>query len=452
MARQCLTIILAAGKGTRMKSPLPKVLHKVAGLPMLGHVAACAQKAGSDNIAIVTGHGSDQVSEALDALNVKANYFVQAQQQGTGDAVNAARQAIETNPDDVLVMFGDTPLVEEEILIAAREQLANGADVVVIGFRTSDPTGYGRLVEENGQLKAIVEEKEASAEQKSITFCNGGLMAFNGKHLPAILDQINNKNSKGEYYLTDAVEIANGMNLRVLAIETPFDSTLGVNTRVELAAVEAIWQQRARKRYMLAGVAMTAPETVFFHHDTLIGENVSLEPNVYFGPGVQIADRAKIRAYCHLEGCRIGEGAEVGPFARLRPGADLGTSSKVGNFCELKNAEIGDGAKVNHLSYIGDASVGAGANIGAGTITCNYDGYNKFKTNIGGNAFIGSNSALIAPVNIGENAYIASGSVISENVPDDAVGFGRARQENKPGLAKKLRARFKAIKDASKKG
>lgn len=451
MARQCLTIILAAGKGTRMKSPLPKVLHEVAGMPMLAHVVASANQAGSSKLAIVTGHGAEKVRETLDASNVQADYYVQKDQLGTGDAVNAARLAIDEQPDDVLVMFGDTPLVETETLLEARQKLAEGADVVVIGFQTNDPTGYGRLVEENGRLKAIVEEKEASPEHKAITFCNGGLMAFNGKHLPAILDQIGNNNKQGEYYLTDAVEIANTMQLGVLAIETSFESILGVNTRVELAAVETIWQEKARKRHMLAGVAMTAPETVFFHHDTILGENVTLEPNIYIGPGVEIADNAKIRAYSHLEGCRVGDGAEVGPFARLRPGADLGTSSKVGNFCEVKKAEIGHGAKVNHLTYIGDATIGAGANIGAGTITCNYDGYNKFKTSIGANAFIGSNSALVAPVNIGENAYIASGSVISDDVPEDALGIGRARQTNKPGLASKLRARFKAIKEATKK-
>lgn len=451
MARQCLTIILAAGKGTRMKSPLPKVLHEVAGMPMVGHVVASAKQAGSDSLAIVTGHGSDEVRKTLDSLDIQADYFVQKDQLGTGDAVNAARQAISTCPDDILVMFGDTPLVKSETLLAARQQLADGADVIVIGFRTNDPSGYGRLVEKNGHLMAIVEEKEASAEQKTITFCNGGLMAFNGKHLPAILDQIDNDNNKGEYYLTDAVEIANNMNLRVVAIETPFESILGVNTRVELAEVEALWQEKTRKRHMLAGVAMTAPETVFFQHDTSLGKNVTLEPNIYFGPGVRIADNARIRAYSHLEGCSVGEGAEVGPFARLRPGADLGSSSKVGNFCEVKKAEIGAGAKVNHLTYIGDAVIGAGANIGAGTITCNYDGYNKFNTKIGNNAFIGSNSSLVAPVSIGDNAYIASGSVISDDVPDDALGIGRARQENKPGLASKLRARFKAIKAASKK-
>lgn len=451
MARQCLTIILAAGKGTRMKSPLPKVLHKVAGLPMLGHVVACAKRAGSDQLAIVTGHGAERVKDELEALNVDAQYYVQQEQLGTGDAVKAARQAILQGCDDVLVMFGDTPLVEPETLLAAREQLTAGADVVVIGFNTENPTGYGRLVVENDQLIAIVEEKEANDQQKAITFCNGGLMAFNGKHLASILDQINNDNNKGEYYLTDAVEIANKMNLKVLAIEMPIESTLGVNTHVELAAVEAIWQDRARKRHMLAGVAMTAPETVFFHHDTQLGINVTLEPHVYFGPGVQIADNAKIRAYSHLEGAKVGAGAEIGPFARLRPGAQLGSSSKVGNFCEIKNSDIADGAKVNHLSYIGDASIGANANIGAGTITCNYDGYNKFKTTIGDNAFVGSNSALVAPVKIGDNAYIASGSVITEDVPDEAVGFGRARQTNKPGLASKLRARFKAIKEAAKK-
>lgn len=451
MARSCLTIILAAGKGTRMKSDLPKVLHPVAGLPMVGHVVKRAQSAGTDSLAIVTGHGAEQVQDQLAALNVDASYFIQKEQLGTGDAVNAAREAIDKQPDDVLVMFGDTPLVDEETLAQARGKLANGADVVVIGFKTDNPSGYGRLVEDAGTLKAIVEEKEATQAQKKITFCNGGLMAFNGKHLPAILDQIDNKNTKGEYYLTDSVSIANEMGLNVVAIETPFESTLGVNNRVELAQVETIWQNQARERFMLNGVAMIAPESVFFHHDTEIGNGVSIEPHVFFGPKVNIADGAKIRAYCHFEGATVGAGAEIGPFARLRPGADLGSSSKVGNFCEVKNANVSAGAKVNHLTYIGDAEIGAGANIGAGTITCNYDGFNKHKTTIGAGAFIGSNSALVAPVTIGDNAYIASGSVITDDVEQDAVGFGRARQENKQGLGAKLRAKFKAIKEAAKK-
>ncbi len=447
MARQCLTIILAAGKGTRMKSPLPKVLHKVAGLPMLAHVIATAREAGSDKIAIVTGHGAELVGASLGAMDIDAELFIQQQQNGTGDAVKAAGAAIDQAEEDVLVLFGDTPLMDADTLSAARERLANGADVVVVGFRTEDPTGYGRLVEQGSQLVAIVEHVEATEAQRSIKFCNGGLMAFKAGHLPRLLDQIDNKNNKGEYYLTDVVEIANSMKLTVVTVETPIENTLGVNTRVELAAVERIWQNRAREKHMLAGVAMIAPETVYFHHDTALGDNVSIEPDVFFGPGVTIGNDVKIKAYCHIEGASIGDGAEVGPFARLRPGARLEQSSKVGNFCEVKNADIAKGAKVNHLTYIGDASIGAGANIGAGTVTCNYDGFNKSKTVIGAGAFIGSNSSLVAPVTVGDSAYVASGSVITNDVPDDGVGFGRARQENKPGLASKLREHFQAIKD-----
>ena len=451
MARQCLTIILAAGKGTRMKSPLPKVLHNVAGLPMLAHVVAAARQAGSDKLAIVTGHGGDLVANTLEALDIKADLFEQKEQRGTGDAVSAACAAIDQANDDVLVLFGDTPLMDSRTLSMARAQLADGADVVVIGFRTEEPAGYGRLVEQAGQLTAIVEHVEATEEQRAINFCNGGLMAFKAQQLPKLLDQIDNKNNKGEYYLTDAVEIANAMNLKVVAVETAIENTLGVNTRVELAAVETIWQNRARQRHMLAGVAMIAPETVYFHHDTVLGDNVSIEPDVFFGPGVTIGNDVKIKAYCHIEGASIGDGAEVGPFARLRPGAKLGQSSKVGNFCEVKNAHIAKAAKVNHLTYIGDASIGEAANIGAGTITCNYDGINKSKTVIGSGAFIGSNSSLVAPVTIGNSAYVASGSVITNDVPDDSVGFGRARQENKRGLASKLREHFMAIKNGTVK-
>nr|WP_026479663.1 bifunctional UDP-N-acetylglucosamine diphosphorylase/glucosamine-1-phosphate N-acetyltransferase GlmU [Ahrensia sp. 13_GOM-1096m] len=451
MTRKCLTIILAAGKGTRMKSDLPKVLHPVGGLPMVMHAINAAKTAGTDRLAVVTGHGAELLDEALKSHGVDAQTCIQKEQLGTANAVDAARSVIDEGFDDVIAMFGDTPLVKPETLADAREKLKAGADVVVIGFETDNPFGYGRLVVKEGQLTAIVEEKEANEAERAITFCNGGLMAFNGRKLGGLLDKIDNKNAKGEFYLTDAVAVANAQGLHVEAMIASEEDVLGVNNRVELANVEQIWQERIREKHLLDGVSMTAPHTVFFHHDTKIESGVVIEPNVFFGPKVSIDKGARIRAFSHLEGAQIGTNAEVGPFARLRPGANLSEKAKVGNFCEVKNADIAEGAKVNHLTYIGDASIGAGANIGAGTITCNYDGMNKAKTTIGSGAFIGSNSSLVAPLTIGDNAYIASGSVITNDIPVDAVGFGRARQETKLGLAVKLRARIKAMKEASKK-
>lgn len=450
MARSCLTIILAAGQGTRMKSALPKVLHPVAGLPMAAHVAATARAAGSDAVAIVFGHGGEAVREALSGMLDGATWHEQTEQLGTAHAVLAAREAIASGHDDVLVMFGDTPLVRPGFMREAREKLADGATVVVVGFRPADPTGYGRLIEADGALTAIREHRDASEEERRIGFCNGGIMAFRGDRVLDLLDRVGNSNAKGEFYMTDAVEIARADGDTVVAIEAAVEDVVGVNTRIDLAAVEAIWQRRARERLLSEGVTMTAPETVFLHHDTLIEADATVEPNVVFGAGVTVASGARIRAFSHLEGAVVGEGAEVGPYARLRPGANLAEKSKVGNFCEVKKAEIGVGAKVNHLTYVGDAVIGAGANIGAGTITCNYDGYDKHLTEIGAGAFIGSNSALVAPVRIGDNAYVASGSVVTMDVPDDAVAFGRARQENKDGLAPKLRARFKAEKEAKR--
>lgn len=439
--RTCLSIILAAGEGTRMKSAVPKVLHKIAGLPMVAHVVRAAETAGAGNLALVIGHGADQMREAAAKFAPKAETFVQEKRLGTAHAVLAARAAIERGHDDILVMFGDTPLIDPGALTVARLKLAEGAAVVVIGFRTDNPTGYGRLIEKGGKLIAIREEKDASAEERAITFCNGGLMAIAGKHALGLLDTVGNANAKGEYYLTDIVEIASQRGLDVVATEATFENALGINNRAELAAAEAIWQKRRRHEAMLSGVALIAPETVYFSHDTEIGADTVVEPNVWFGPGVTVEGGATIHAFSHLEGAKVASGCEVGPFARLRPGADLKTKAKVGNFCEVKKAVVEKGAKVNHLTYIGDAVIGAGANIGAGTITCNYDGYSKFLTEIGENAFIGSNSSLVAPVSIGNGAYVASGSVITENVPDDALAFGRARQKTMPGKAKELRAR-----------
>jgi bifunctional UDP-N-acetylglucosamine pyrophosphorylase/glucosamine-1-phosphate N-acetyltransferase len=440
-ARSCLSIILAAGEGTRMKSAVPKVLHKIAGLPMVAHVVKAAQAAGAGELALVIGHGADEMRKAAQGFAPGAKTFVQEKRLGTAHAVQAARDAIASGYDDILVMFGDTPLIDPDALKNAREKLAEGAAVAVVGFRTENPTGYGRLIEAGGKLTAIREEKDCSDEERKIKFCNGGLMAIAGKHALSLLDAVGNANAKGEYYLTDIVEIAGGQGLAVVALEASFDNALGINNLAELAQAEAIWQQRRRREAMLSGVTLIAPETVYFSHDTEIGADTLVEPNVWFGPGVKIAGGAKIHAFSHIEGADIAAGCDVGPFARLRPGSDLKAKAKVGNFCEVKKATIEEGAKVNHLTYIGDARIGAGANIGAGTITCNYDGYSKFFTDIGENAFIGSNSSLVAPLTIGNGAYVASGSVVTESVPDDALAFGRARQKTLPGKAKELRER-----------
>lgn len=449
-SRTCLSIILAAGEGTRMKSALPKVLHQIAGLPLVCHVAKAVQSTGDGDIALVVGRGADEVKAAVEKVSPNVSAYEQKERLGTAHAVLAAREAIARGYDDLLIVFGDTPLIEDRALIEARGKLAEGFDIVVMGFRPIDPTGYGRLIEENGNLVAIREEKDATDSEKSINFCNGGLMAVCGNHALALLDKVRNDNAKGEFYLTDIVEIAHAAGLRVTAVDVPVDNVIGINTRVELAHAENIWQARKRRAMMLAGVTLIAPETVFFAHDTLIEADTLIEPNVFFGPGVHVATGAVIHAFSHLEGARVGANAEVGPFARLRPGADLGEKAKVGNFCEVKNATVAKGAKINHLSYIGDASIGAGANIGAGTITCNYDGYNKWRTEIGEGTFIGSNTSLVAPVVVGNDAYVASGSVITENVPDDALAFGRARQVTKEGRATALREGYAAIKAAKK--
>ncbi len=437
--RTCLSIILAAGEGTRMKSARPKVLHEIAGLPMVAHVAAAANSAGGGDVALVVGHGGEDVRSFAQKFAPHAEIFVQEPRLGTGHGVLSARKKIERGYDDILVMFGDAPLIEAEALVAARQKLAEGAAVVVMGFRTPNPSGYGRLIEKDGRLVAIREEKDASDEERRIDFCNGGLMAIAGSQALSLLDKVGNANAKGEYYLTDIVEIAAKAGLVVAATEADAESVLGINNRAELAEAENIWQRRRRRAMMLSGVTLIAPETVYFAHDTEIAPETVIEPNVWFGPGVSVAAGAKIHAYCHIEGATIAAGCHVGPFARLRPGADLHEKAKVGNFCEVKKATIEAGAKVNHLTYIGDARVGAGANIGAGTITCNYDGYSKFFTDIGADTFIGSNSSLVAPVSIGDGAYVASGSVITENVPDDALAFGRARQTTLPGRARDLR-------------
>lgn len=449
--RNCLAVILAAGESTRMKSSRSKVLHPVAGRPMIAHVVDALARAGIADIALVLGRDAEKVEAAARHPGVESSVHIQTERLGTAHAVLAAREAIARSYDDVLVIFGDTPLVTEKPLMDAREGLAGGADVVVIGFTTADPTGYGRLIVENGDLLAIREEKDASPAERAITYCNGGLMAIDGRKALDLIGQIGNANAKGEYYLTDIVEVVRASGGRAIAVEAPEEELTGCNNRAELAVIERLWQQRRRQEMMLDGVSMIAPETVFLCHDTKIAPDVTIEPNVFFGLGVTVESGALIHSFSHIEGAHISAEAEIGPYARLRPGANLGPHSKVGNFCEVKKAEIGAGAKVNHLTYIGDAVIGEKTNIGAGTITCNYDGINKHLTRIGANTFIGSNSSLVAPVSIGDGAYIASGSVITMDVPDDAVAFGRARQENKEGRAVHVRQRNQAIKDARKK-
>jgi len=448
MPQSCLAVVLAAGVGTRMLSTRGKVLHKIAGLEMVCHVLASLRQSGCHKIALVVGQKAAELEKTARNFEPAVEIYCQDKPLGTAHAALAARPALErAQNSDVLIVFGDTPLLQSQALTKMRLALAEGADLVVSGFTTPDPTGYGRLIEENGQLTAIIEEKDATSAQRKITFCNGGVVALRGKHALALLEQVGNNNAAGEYYLPDIVAIAHAQGLNVRAVEIDADNVVGVNTRAQLAMAEALWQTRFRQAVMTAGVTLIAPESVYFSYDSEIAADVVIEPHVFFGPGVKIGRGTRIRAFSHIEGAIIGENTEIGPFARLRAGTHLHESVKVGNFCEIKQAHIGRASKINHLSYIGDAEIGGGVNIGAGTITCNYDGVNKWRTVIGEGAFIGSNSALIAPLAIGEGAYIASGSVITKNVEEQALAFGRARQINKPERAHLLRRRQRDIKE-----
>ena len=445
--RTCLAIVLAAGEGTRMRSARPKVLHRIAGQSLLAHVLEAVSKAGGTTTAVVVGPRSEAVAAEARRVLPDVEVFVQSERHGTAHAVLAARDALARTPDDVLVIFGDTPLIRPQTLLRMREGLATGAAVVVLGFRPKNASGYGRLVVEGGELVAIREELDASPEERTIQLCNGGLMALAGPNALSILERIGNDNRKGEYYLTDAIAIARAMGQKAIVIETEEDDVRGINTNAQLAETEAALQQRLRRAAMESGVTLVAPETVFLSTDTAFGRDVVVEPFVVFGGGVTVEDNALIRSFSHLDHAHVGKGAVVGPYARLRPGARLQDDVHIGNFVEIKEALIETGAKANHLSYIGDATVGAGANIGAGTITCNYDGAAKHRTEIGRKAFIGSNSALVAPVKIGEGAYIGSGSVITRDVPADALAIGRGQQVVKEGWARRLRD----LKSASKK-
>ncbi len=439
-ARSCLAIVLAAGEGTRMRSARPKVLHTVAGRSLLAHVLTAVARAKTSSVAVVVGPEQDAVAAEAERVLPGVSSFVQHERKGTAHAVLAAKPAIAQHPEDIIVVYGDTPLIRPETLKRLRAPLADGAAVAVLAFRPSDPTGYGRLITASEQLIAIREEAEASEAERAINLCNGGMMALAGKSALTILEAIGNHNRKGEYYLTEAVEIARGMKLSAVAVEVEEDDVRGINTKKELAEAEAAAQQRLRRAALDAGVTLVAPETVFLSADTKFGKDVVVEPYVVFGEKVSVADGAVIHSFSHLAGADVGKGVSVGPFARLRPGTKLGEGSRIGNFVEVKEATIEAGAKANHLSYIGDSFVGAEANIGAGTITCNYDGAAKHRTTIGKNAFIGSNSALVAPVDIGDGAYVGSGSVITGNVPPDSLALARGRQVVKEGWATRLRA------------
>jgi bifunctional UDP-N-acetylglucosamine pyrophosphorylase / glucosamine-1-phosphate N-acetyltransferase len=434
MPRSCLTIVLGAGEGTRMRSSRPKVLHAIAGRALIRHVVDAVAPLGG-RVAVVIGPGGEAIGRQVP----NAEIFVQQERRGTAHAVLAARAAVSRGADDILVVFADTPLLRTETLRKLRSAIADGATVAVLGFRAADPAGYGRLIVENGVLTAIREDKDANEAERAIDLCNGGVMALAGASALPILDQIDDGNAKREFYLTDAVAIARKQGLKVVAIETGEDEVRGVNTQAQLAEAEAILQARLRQAALDSGVTMTAPDTVHLCADTKLGRDVTIEPYVVFGPGVTVEDGALIRSFSHLEGAHVGRGATVGPFARLRPGTKLGDKVRIGNFVEVKESEIEAGSAANHLAYIGDSHVGEGANIGAGTITCNYDGVEKHRTDIGRGAFIGSNSSLVAPVKIGERAYVGSGSVITRDVPPDALAIGRARQTVKDGWAERLR-------------
>lgn len=422
-----------------MRSSLPKVLHPIAGQPLIAHVLAAAPGGKNDTIAVVVGPDHQAVVDEIKRSRPEAKTFVQRERLGTAHAVLAAREAIAYGADDILVAFGDTPLIDAVTFERLRTALKDGAALAVLGFRAADPTGYGRLLVEGGQLVAIREQADASEAERAVILCNAGVMAFAGSTALKILDRIGNGNSKGEYYLTDAVTIVRELGLRAAVIETGEDEVRGINTKAQLAEAEQVMQQRLRQAALDAGVTLIAPETVFLSADTTFGKDVIIEPFVVIGPGVAIDDGAVIHSFSNIVGARIGKGASIGPYARLRPGTVLGEGVRIGNFVETKAADLEAGVKVNHLTYIGDTHIGQNANIGAGTITCNYDGFDKHRTEIGAGAFVGSNSSLVAPVKIGAGAFIGSGSVITKDVPDDSLAIERSDQTVREGWAKRFR-------------
>ena len=452
-ARPLAAVVLAAGKGTRMKSSRHKVLHAIAGRPMIEHLLASLAELAPERTVVVVGDGREQLEKQLGG---RATLVVQEPQPGTGHAVLQTEEALAGFQGDVLILYADVPFVRAETMHAMIDRLhleGDSADIVVLGFEPEDPLEYGRVIADGGRINWMVEHKDASEDERRCRLCNSGLMAVRGELLFDLLRQIGNDNAQGEYYLPEIVNIAirKGGACAVVTTGNP-DEVAGINSRAELAAAEARWQRARRARAMAEGATLVAPETVFFAWDTTLGRDVTVEPNVVFGPGVSVADGATIHAFSHIEGAVISEEVAIGPFARLRPGTKLAKGAKVGNFVEIKNAELGEGAKANHLTYLGDATVGAGANIGAGTITCNYDGYFKHRTVIGERAFIGSNSALIAPVSIGADAIVAAGSAVGRDVAAGELRMVRAEQLVKPGWADRFHDAMKKKKAEGQKG
>ena len=438
-------IILGAGLGTRMNSDLPKVLHPIAGAPMLVHAMQAAMVLDPLRCVVVAGYEAAQVQKAALAHDPDVTVVVQAEQLGTGHAVAQAQAALADFVGDALVLYGDTPFIRPDTLEAMIEARQTH-DIVVLGFEAEEPARYGRLILNGGQLDRIVEYKDATDDERAVTLCNSGVIAADAATLFDLVAAIGNDNAAGEYYLTDIIAIARARGLTATVVECAEAETLGINSRFELAQAEALFQNAARMTALDDGVTLIAPETVYFAYDTVIGRDAVIEPNVVFGPGVTVESGATIRAFSHLEGCHVSRGAIVGPYARLRPGAELAENTRVGNFVEVKNAVIAEGAKVNHLSYIGDADIGPRSNIGAGTITCNYDGVSKHHTTIGADVFIGSNTMLVAPVSVGDAAMTASGSVITRDVPAGDLAVARARQDNKAGFALRLFDKLRAQK------
>ena len=445
MTQSRAAIILAAGQGTRMKSKTVKVLHSVGGRSMLNWAIDLANQCHAESVVTVYGAHSPNVAEV--AKKAGTLTALQDPPKGTGHAVQMSQKALTGFEGNAIVLYADTPLITAKTIERVFVALEGGASIAVLGFEPDDPAAYGRLiVDSDGNLDRIVEFKDASEEERAVGLVNSGVLAAPAHLLFDLLGEVTNDNANGEFYLTDVVGLARSRGLKAVAVKAASDEVLGVNSRLDLAEAEAAFQNRMRHEAMLDGVTLIAPETVFFSYDTQIGQDVLVEPNVVFGSGVRIEEDATIHAFSHLEGATVGKSAIIGPYARLRPGADIGHKAKVGNFVEVKKSQLGEGAKVNHLSYVGDASVGAGANIGAGTITCNYDGFNKARTLIGEGAFIGSNTCLVAPVSVGAGGFTGTGAVITEDVPDDALALSRTKQTVKAGWA----ARFRAAKTARK--
>ncbi|MGE0239325.1 MAG: bifunctional UDP-N-acetylglucosamine diphosphorylase/glucosamine-1-phosphate N-acetyltransferase GlmU [Parvibaculaceae bacterium] len=445
-------IVLAAGKGTRMRSDLAKVLHKAAGLSLLGHVLRSTKAANPERTVVISGPDMPEVGAEAQRIVPQATVAIQEKRQGTGHAVSMAADGLKGFEGTVLVLYGDVPLIRSETIRALAEAVSEDSPLAVLGFRAANPTGYGRLIQDrSGRLVAIREELDTTVDERRIDLCNSGFIAVKARLLWELLPKIRNDNAKGEYYLTDLVGLTVDAGLNVALAECPEAEVHGVNTRAQLAQIESLLQARYRQAAMDNGATLIDPGSVFLSADTEIGKDVTIEPNVVFGPNVVIGDTVEILAFSHIEGAKIADGARIGPFARLRPGAEIGRNAHVGNFVEVKKAKIGDGAKANHLTYIGDASVGARSNIGAGTITCNYDGYEKHHTEIGPDVFVGSNTALVAPVTVGARSNIAAGSVITQDVPEDALGIARGQQAVKEGWARKYRE-LKAAKKRKDKG